>query len=418
MKTPNVYARSRCMPGGSSTRKNQCARTAALVFAVGLLIVFVSPYAAQAQTTEKIIFTFDRTDGGSPQSVPLLDAQGNIYGTTLFGGTFDSGVVFKLSPSGGEKIIYNFKGKDVGYPNGLIHDSTGNLYGTGTRGGTVGAGSVFKIDKTGKETILHSFRGSPNDGEAPQAALVRDTASNLYGTTLFAGIYGFGTVFRISRSGIEKVLYNFTGGADGAYPYSNLILDAVGNLYGTTTYGGPYGNGTAGFGTVFQLDTSGNETVLYAFLGGADGAYPAGGLVRDSSGNLYGSTNNGGSASGCDTQFECGTVFEVDTSGKETVLHSFGSAGDGKGPQGNLILDEAHNLYGATFDGGTFQSGTVFKLDPSGNETVLYNFGTNPGDGGLPRAGLVRDAAGNLYGTTEGGGCCGGYGIVFELTFP
>jgi uncharacterized repeat protein (TIGR03803 family) len=385
---------------------------------VGLLIGFVSPSAVQAQSTEKILFSFDRTDGGLPFSALLLDAQGNIYGTTLVGGTFDSGVVFKVPPSGGEKIIYNFKWKDGSGPTGLIHDTAGNLYGACASGGTLGAGSVFKIDKTGKETVLHSFRGSPNDGEAPQAGLVRDTADNLYGTTASGGAYGFGTIFKINPRGGETVLYSFTGGADGAYPYSGLILDAAGNLYGTTAYGGPYGSGTAGFGTVFKLDPSRHETVLYAFLGGADGAYSFGGLIRDSSGKLYGSTNNGGSASGCDTQFECGTVFEVDTSGKETVLHSFGSAGDGKGPQGNLILDEAHNLYGATFDGGTLQSGTVFKLDPSGNETVLYNFGTNPGDGGLPRAGLVRDAAGNLYGTTEGGGCCGGYGIVFELTFP
>jgi uncharacterized repeat protein (TIGR03803 family) len=192
----------------------------------------------QAQTSEKILFTFDRTDGGLPFSALLLDAQGNIYGTTLLGGTFDSGVVFKVPPSGREKTIYNFKGKDGDGPTSLIHDAAGNLYGACASGGTLGAGSVFEIDKTGKETVLHNFRGSPNDGEAPQAGLVRDTAGNLYGTTVFAGSYGFGTVFKINPRGGETVLYSFTGGADGAYPYSGLILDAAGNLYGTTAYGG------------------------------------------------------------------------------------------------------------------------------------------------------------------------------------
>jgi uncharacterized repeat protein (TIGR03803 family) len=190
------------------------------------------------------------------------------------------------------------------------------------------------------------------------------------------------------------VLYSFAGGADGANPYAGLFRDASGNLYGTT-----YGGGASGLGTVFKVDTTGNETVLYSFIGGTDGKYPTGGLVRDASGNLYGTTHAGGS-------FFDGTVFKLDTNDKETVLHSFNIAGDGYYPLAGLIRDPSGNLYGTT------EYNSLFKVDTNNKETVLHSFtGT---DGNTPLGGLVRDAAGNLYGTTSAGGAHS-YGVVFKL---
>jgi uncharacterized repeat protein (TIGR03803 family) len=263
---------------------------------------------------------------------------------------------------------------------------------------------VFKVDTTGKETVLHSFTGS-TDGKWPKTGLVRDTAGNLYGTTGGGGTSGNGSVFKLDTTGKETVLYSFTGSPDGSSP-GNLIRDANGNLYGTTVLGGASCN----CGTVFKVDATGKETVLYVFTSGngnTDGRNPGAGLVRDGAGNLYGTTVNGGRSGK-------GTVFKVDTTGKETVLHSFaGTGGDGANPYASLVRDAAGNLYGTTFLGGTScNCGTIFKVDATGKETVVHSF--TGLDGEYPLAGLVRDSAGNLYGTTTGGGTSG-YGVVFKL---
>jgi uncharacterized repeat protein (TIGR03803 family) len=302
----------------------------------------------------------------------------------------------------GFTVLYSFTGyADGGYPYaGLILDAASWPYGT-----------VFMLDKTGKETVLYSFCSRKNckDGANPYAGLVRDAAGNLYGTTWYGGTggckddygSGCGTVFKVDKTGKETVLYSFTK-TRGTYPYAGLVVDAAGNLYGTTVKGG-----ASGHGTVFMLDKTGKETVLHSFSGVPDGAYPYAGLVRDAAGNLYGTTVNGGA-------HDYGTVFMLDKTGKETVLHSFtGTGGRGGNPYAGLIRDAAGNLYGTTSGGGHNGRGTVFKLDKAGKETVLHSF--LYGDGVSPRAGLVRDANGNLYGTTESGGphCCG---TVFELT--
>jgi uncharacterized repeat protein (TIGR03803 family) len=247
-------------------------------------------------------------------------------------------------------------------------DTAGNLYGTTQNGGSgggcsFGCGTVFKLAPAGNETVLHSFTGSPGDGGRPVAGLIMDTAGNLYGTTAEGGsgtctvingvpVSGCGTVFKLDPAGNETVLHSFTGGSDGIQALAALIMDQAGNLYGTTELGGSFG-----FGTVFKLDPSGNETVLHTFTGGNDGATPFfAGLIMDTAGNLYGTTFNGG-ASGY------GTVFELDTAGNETVLHSFtGSPGDGASPPAALIMDKAGNLYGTTLIGGASGFGTVFKL--------------------------------------------------------
>ncbi len=306
-----------------------------------------------------------------------------------------------------EQVLHSFTGgTDGAYPEaGLVRDAAGNLYGTTAHGGAYGYGTVFRVSASGTETVLHSFTYNGTDGVDPEAGLVRDTAGNLYGTTAQGGAYTYGTVFEVSASGTETVLHSFTGGADGASPYAGLVRDAAGNLYGTTVSGGAYN-----YGTVFEVSASGTETVLHSFTGGTDGRNPGAGLVRDAAGNLYGTTAYGGSYSN-------GTVFEVSASGTETVLHSFTGGTDGAYPgEGGpgLVRDAAGNLYGTTGEGGAYNYGTVFEVSASGAETVLYSF-TGGAYGEYPAAGLVRDAAGNLYGTTVDSGI-GAFGTVFEVS--
>ncbi|PYX58184.1 MAG: hypothetical protein DMG76_09955 [Acidobacteria bacterium] len=207
------------------------------------------------------------------------------------------------------------------------------------------------MDTTGNETVLHSFMGPP-DGAGPSAGLIMDKAGNLYGTA-GGGSYGYGTVFKLDTSGNETMLYSFTNVPDGAYPSAGLIMDKAGNLYGTTTGGGA-GNcvllGVSGCGAVFKLDTTGNETVLYRFTNVPDGTLPYAGLIMDKAGNLYGTTEFGGDGS-CDFGVGCGTVFRLDTTGNEIVLYSFMGPPDGAIPLAGLIMDKAGNLYGTTYGG-------------------------------------------------------------------
>jgi uncharacterized repeat protein (TIGR03803 family) len=311
---------------------------------------------------------------------------------------------------------------------GLIRDSAGNFYGITESGGPSrncfavppgGCGVVFKIDSTGKETVLYSFKGGTTDGANPVASrLIRDSSGNFYGTTSGGGTSGKGVVFKLALTGKETVLHNFKGGTtDGAVPTAGLIRDSAGNLYGTTLYGG-----ASHKGVVFKLALTGKETVLHSFKGApTDGENPAARLIRDSSGNFYGTTQAGGASND-------GVVFKLALTGKETVLHFFaGAPNDGASPSAGLIRDSAGNLYGATFEGGDgpcnagFGCGVVFKIDPTGKETVLHNFAGPPADGENGND-LIRDSAGNLYGTTivggiETGSCTdNGCGVVFKLS--
>ncbi len=284
------------------------------------------------------------------------------------------------------------------------------------------------------EKVLFNFNRT--DGAYTFAGLIFDAAGNLYGTTVGGGTYaycsdgyGCGTVFELTPTAgggwTEQVLYNFGNGTDGVNPYDGLIFDAAGKLYGTTPNGGTYG-----YGTVFELTPTESggwtETVLHSFCSQTDctdGEAPQAGLIFDTLGNLYGSTTAGGTyTSNCN--YGCGTVFELTPTGggawTEQVLHSFGNGTDGYYPFAGLIFDAAGNLYGTTWAGGTYGWGTVFELTPTGGgwtETVLHSFNDNGTDGILPEAGLIFDAIGNLYGTTPSGGAEGEYGgTVFELT--
>jgi uncharacterized repeat protein (TIGR03803 family) len=386
-------------------------------------------------------------DGQYPEAGLLQDSAGNLYGTTYAGGeanskcAFDTcGTVFKLTTSGQESVLYDFCSAsnctDGNQPQAvLIRDSAGNLYGTTAYGGAGvvanGGGTVFKVGTTDQETVLYSFCPvlECTDGYYIVAGLMEDTSGNLYGTAGFGGVKGHGAVFKVNTSDSESDLYSFcsvTNCTDGSGPYGGVISDSAGNLYGTTIGGGANCISNGGCGTVFKIDTTGKETVLYSFcsVGGTsctDGEYPYAGLIRDAAGNLYGTTAQGGN-SGC--YLGCGTVFKVDTTGKETVLHAFCSASgctDGATPYAGLVQDAAGNLYGTTDVGGAVGQGSVFKIDTSGNETVLYSFCSvdypSCTDGQYTFSSLILDSAGDLYGTTQKGGA-NGYGTVFKLAAP
>jgi uncharacterized repeat protein (TIGR03803 family) len=389
--------------------------------------------AAWAQK-ETVLYKFcvlaSCADGANPIAGLVLDAKGNLYGTTQYGGTHGGGAIFKVTPSGKERVLYSFCSQsnctDGANPyGGVTFDAKGNLYGTAEYGGVYGYGAVFKLSPSGMETNLYSFCPQKYcyDGELPMGGVVLDKQGNIYGTT--SGVYdqNGGSVFKVTPSGEETVLYGFGGGPDGGYPYAGLVQDAEGNVYGTTFFGGDSQcNLGAGCGVVFKVDSSGKETVLHAFTGGSDGAFPYDPLFLDSEGNLYGTTSGFGGA-GNDS-----TVFKVTPSGVERVLYRF-SIGymDGAFPSAGVVLDSKGDLYGTTYEGGWFLHGAAFRLSPAGTETVLHSF---VGAGGAnPWAGVVLDKQGNLYGTTfDGGipGClnkefCGcanhkGCGVVFKLT--
>lgn len=404
-------------------------------------------------------------DGMNSQADLVEDAAGNLYGTTSQGGVTGGacgnsgcGIVFKLDTNNKETVLYSFMGAPADGASpfaGLVLDASGNLYGTTSLGGTSNLGTVFKLDTTGTETMLYSFASEPTDGADPMAGLVIDPAGNLYGTTSQGGTLNDGTVFKVDTTGKETVLYSFMGGpTDGSDPVSTLVRDSAGNLFGTTFEGGagpcsessgPRHAPPASCGVVFKLDETGTETVLHNFTGGPDGANPAAGLVQDSTGNLYGTAEAGSDP--CyriasppgdpPTDIYCGTVFKVDTTGTLTVLHSFTGVPDGAIPEAGLILDAAGNLYGTSSEGGAgdcfivpsrpgappvnLGCGSVFKLDTTGTDSVLYSF-SGTGLDWVPHARLLADAAGNLYGTTSQGGSTGGAcgsagcGVVFELT--
>jgi uncharacterized repeat protein (TIGR03803 family) len=370
-----------------------------------LWLVAFALSSAQSQTL-KVLHNFAGApgDGRNPESGLIADSSGNLFGTTKFGGSSNLGTVFKLDTSGTLTVLHSFTSSEGTVPQaGLIMDSSANLYGTTTASGPSSRGTLYKLDTSGTLSLLHSFPGGANDGAAPDADLITDSSGNLYGTTSVGGPSNLGTIFKLNTSGTLTVLHSFVGAPnDGTYPLAGLIADSSGNLYGTTEEGG-----ASDRGTVFKLDTFGTLTVLHSFTGGAgDGALPLAGLIADSSGNLYGTTGQGGTSNR-------GTVFKLDTSGTLTLLHSFvGGPNDGSIPMAGLIADPSGNLYGTTELGGPSDAGTVFKVNGSGTLTVLHNFAVT--DGRYPAAGLIADSSGNLYGTTLAGGSSGN-GTVFEL---
>lgn len=267
--------------------------------------------------------------------------------------------------------------------------------------------SPFALTQTYTETVIHSFSGGANGTEPLFSGVIRDREGNLYGTTYSGGAFNLGTVFKVDPSGNATVLHSFTGGTDGANPYAGLVRDREGHMFGTTFNGGlQLAACSQGCGVVFEIDTAGHEKVIHPFSSGTDGAFPVGGLILDDTGNIYGTTETGGPSN-------FGMVFRIDPKGIETVVHYFAGPPEGEFPFGSLIRDSAGNFYGTTSGGGTAGFGTVYKLTSAGDLTVLHSF-AGGSDGSMPQAGLLRDKEGNLYGTTYTGGIYG-VGTIYKV---
>ncbi len=418
-----------------STKPTHAFSAILLTFALPLI---AATFAAAQQTTVLHNFADNTHDGRDSQANLAFDKAGNLYGTTTFGGANGYGTAFKMTPKAGEgwaeKTIYSFNndGTDgINPAGGLVIDSAGNLYGSTARGGANNFGVVFEISpKAGgewSEKILLTFNNA-NGGVPYGNRLLLDSAGNLYGTTQFGGAYANtlgGTVFELSPAAdgtwTETILHSFNAnGTDGYEPLAGLVLDAQGNLYGTTFYGG------AGCcGIVFQLSpsASGNwtETILHSFrTQPLDGYNAVASLIIDAAGNLYGTTIYGGHGA---CPGGCGTVYQLAPAGDGRWVYKIISSlsdTDGVQPTASVILDSAGNLYGTTIAGGSYAGGTAFKMSPSAGGPwsimVLENFGEAHGIHGVyPHGGLIFDASGNLYGTNSGGGLTGG-GNVFEIT--
>ena len=338
---------------------------------------------------------FGQTDGAGPLAPVVFGPDGVLYGSASNGGR-------------GDCIIGNFGGCGVVFtlqpPPTACH-------------------SVLCYWSVNPNYQFLSYA----DGFEPINNIAFDQAGHIYGTTFYGGSgncfgFGCGTVFQLTQTGppwTKTTLYNFTGESDGSFPTSGVVIDRFGVLYGAAL-----GNGLENYGTIYELTPSGSGwtfSIIYTFHNGSDGAYPYGGLVMDAEGNLYGTTSEGGSGGG-------GTVFELSPSGggwSLSVISSLARGLNGGGPQGTLAFDSAGNLYDTTYGEGTHQCGNVFKLTHSGGQwsySDLYDF-TCGNDGGLPEAGVTLDASGNIYGTTQSYGpnhTCGygpgGCGVVWEIT--
>jgi len=378
-----------------------------------------SPAATQFTT----LVNFDNTDGAYPLMSLIQARDGNLYGTTQFGGAISAislGTVFKITPSGTLTTLHSFNGGGDGEtPSaGLVQGTDGNFYGTNNFGGPSfascgiidGCGTVFKITPSGTLTTLYFFGATDAAGYEPAAGLVEGNDGNFYGTTFAGGANNLGTVFKITPSGTLTTLHAFDG-TDGEYPQAGLVQGTDGNFYGTTTGQGGQISTCNGCGTIFKITPSGTLTTLHSF-DGTDGSNPVAGLVQGTDGNFYGTTNHGGNNSTCNG---CGTIFKITPSGTLTSLHSFDGT-DGREPFGGLVQATDGNFYGTTYGtyaGAANDEGTVFKITPSGKLTTLKSFdGT---DGANPYGGLVQDTDGNFYGTTFSGGT-NDLGTVFSLS--
>ena len=381
---------------------------------IPLFVIALSLVTASATTTD-VIFSFEEEEGEYADTDLETDSAGNIYGTTVLGGEFGSGTIFQLTPTPNgwqHTVLYSFTGgADGGEPyKGVTIDWRGNLYGTAVTGGSGscegGCGVVYKLTKSGgtwNQTVIHAFTGG-DDGSGPGARVTVDRGGNVYGMTPTGGTYGVGTIYKIrphAGSWDFQVIHTFTGGADGASGSAGRMLLQLNRLYGAATVGGLYGNGV-----VFKLTPTAvgewDFRVLYSFHGQPDGSFPYGALLRVS-GKIYGTTYYGG-------ENNIGAVYELsprrvgEWDGR--VIYSFQNGSDGNSPISNLVRDAVGNLYGTTSEGGS-GSGTIFKLTPIGGgqwtESVVHPF-EGPPDGGFSYNGMVVDRFGNFYGATVHGG--------------
>jgi uncharacterized repeat protein (TIGR03803 family) len=408
----------------------------------GCSLAFVAAFllrtgTAHAAWTETALYVFASPAGGTTPYAPVfLDAAGNLYGTTSDGGAERFGTVFKLTRGGAarapwtETVLHSFVGKADGtFPvAGVIVDTDGNVYGTSEYGGASGNGVIFELKRREAsasgwtETILHSFDPDA-DGKQCTAGLVFDAAGNLYGTASTGGPANNGTVFKLARptdghSAWEMTLLDtFLDPSGGINPATGVIFDKTGNLYGTSTRGG-----VLQAGTVFKLSPPAGgkgdwtKTVIYSFSGGADGASPRS-LTLDEAGNLFGVTSEGG-ATGHGTVFKLTPPTQANGTWTKTLLYAFAGAADGEAPKGGVVLNAAGTIYGTTSGGGKINAGTVFALTPSASglggwmKTILTDFSGQPGTN--PYAGVILGPQGELYGITTDG-VAASDGAVFRL---
>ena len=415
---PNVIFDARLRP------RNAAFALMLTLFLLLFFLVFLTFTASPAQGQNfNVIYNFTGGADGLWPGGLTIDAHGNLYGTAN-GGEFGHGTVYRLTHNtSGWHLdpLYAFSGRDGWAPlSRVLFGPGGALYGTSWAGGDNRSGNVFSLipprtarEKHWFETVLYNFMGG-SDGDTPLGDPIFDQEGNIYGVT-YAGGYGYGIVFELSRNGWnESVIYRFTGGNDGARP--NGVTLQAGNLYGTTIWGGGFG-----YGTVFKLTSSGSgwaENTLYSFQGGHDGGYSRSGVIFDSVGNMYGSTSD--DAGGA---YGPGTIWELMPSGSSwtfSTLYNFTAPGcaQPEGPVAPLTMDQAGNLYGTTYGNGAYCYGSVFKLSPSkGGQwtyTSLHDF-TGGSDGASPGGNVIIDASGNLYGTAYIGGA-NGLGVVWETT--
>lgn len=388
-----------------------------------VLLLCTATISAFAQLTT--LTSFDANGRDASYSPFVQGTNGNFYGTTLAGGV-DVGTVFEMSPGGKLVTLYSFCAQagcsDGAGPNGgLIQATNGNLYGTTSVGGTNNFGTVFEITPAGKLTTLYRFcsLSECQDGANPQAGLLQAADGSLYGTTELGGAYGNGTVYKITTAGVLTTLASFDGTNGNAPAFASLIQGTDGNFYGATLLGGLYTScgDSRGCGTIFRITPRGELTSLYSFCAKpncGDGEAPFGALVQATNGNFYGTTAFGGTNG-------YGTVFEISTTGKLRTLHRFNDS-DGENPEAGLIQGTDGNFYGTTPGGANANAGTLFSITPAGILTTLYNFCSQAScaDGTTPFESLTQGTNGEFYGTTFAGGtssnCIGGCGTAFSLS--
>lgn len=391
-------------------------------------VLFLAAAVTLAAAGENVLYNYPAGDGCAPYGGVIADPAGNLYGTT-YGSHVQFGTVYELTLGSdgtwSETVLHTFAGGSDGRNpvEGLVRDQAGNLYGTVPIGGTGNSGAVFELSPGagGQWTwnILYAFTGG-NDGAIPYSSLTLDEAGNLYGTTSQGGATGNGVVYELTHGSsgwTQTVLYTFNGTNDGSWPMGPLTFDQAGNLYGTTTQAG-----ASGWGTAYKLTPSSNgwtATVLYTFTGSNDGSDPEYGMVRDRNGILYGTATGGGSG-------QAGTVFQLRPNPSampgtspawvESVLYAFTGGADGSGPNEGMVFDPSGNLNG-TAEGGSANFGVVYRMTPGSSgwqQSVLYTF-TGGADGGFPESTLTADTTGNLFGTTIAGGA-NSCGVAYEIT--
>lgn len=404
-------------------------RRISILSALALIALFTR--IASAASTTQVLYSFLGDEDGEYADTDLVtDSAGNIYGTTVQGGTYSSGTVFQITPAGVHTVLYNFTGgADGGEPyKGVTLDAQGNIYGTAGVGGKyvgpctdTGCGVVFELTNSGgtwTQTVIHSFTGG-KDGWGPGAGVTVDSHGAVYGTTPLGGTPNAGVIYQlINRNGTwgEKIIHTFTGGNDGiGGSAGRLVPDRRGGFFGACTAGGANGDGV-----IFHIAPAGNGTwnftTIYAFKGMPDAGFPYGTLLMDNAGNLYGTSYYDGAN-------DLGAVYQLayrNGTWKERVLYSFKGGADGSAPISNLVSDPAGNLYGTTSEGGapSCGCGTIFSLTRSGTswtENVVYSF-QGPPDGAFVYNGMVVDNAGNYYGATVHGGTAN-EGAIYKF-FP